>query len=124
VQRIARTTRFVFSVNVDGVFNTVLPLVDPMRSRGNGHVVILSSCAGYGALGSEGLAYCSSKAAVRVWGDGLRMLLRPHGVRVTVVTPGFIRTAMTDAFSGPQPFKIELQDAIAGARWQNDESFA
>ena len=55
-------------------------------------------------------------AQVRVWGEGMRQLLAPHGVCVTVVCPGFIETAMTDIIEGthPMPFKVSLSTAIAG----------
>ena len=65
-------TRDVFRVNLDGVLNTVLPILGPMRARRRGQIAIMSSVAGFRGLAGAP-AYCASKAAVRVWGEGLRI---------------------------------------------------
>jgi len=81
--------RAIFAVNVDGVFNTVLPALPFLRARGRGQVGIMSSLAGFrGFPGAP--AYCASKAAVRVWGEALRGELAPFGVGVSVICPGFV----------------------------------
>ena len=99
-------------VNYLGVvyaFDAVLP---GMLQRGAGHVVAVSSLAAYKGLpGSAG--YCASKAAVNVFCEALRIELRPRGVAVTAVCPGFIRTPMTAAQTNPMPF---LMDADAAAK--------
>lgn len=66
---IVRATREVFAINVDGVFNTVLPLIERMRARRSGQIAIVASVAGFGPL-TGNVAYSASKAAVRVWGQG------------------------------------------------------
>lgn len=64
-------TRRIFAVNVDGVINTVMPLIVPMARRGHGQIAIMSSLAAFrGMPGAP--AYCASKAAVRLWGEALR----------------------------------------------------
>lgn len=90
----AEQARRIFAVNVDGVLNTVLPAIEPMRARRRGQVAVVSSLASFvGFAGAP--AYCASKAAVRVWGEALRGWLAPEGVAVSVVCPGFVETAMT-----------------------------
>jgi short-subunit dehydrogenase len=89
----ADLVRRVFAVNVQGTFNTVLPALPFMRRRGRGKVVLISSFAGFRGLGGMP-AYGASKAAVRVWGEGLRAWLAADGVVVTVVCPGHVRTPM------------------------------
>lgn len=94
--------RRIFDVNVTGVLNTVEPLLGRMISRGRGQVALMSSLAGF--VGWPGApAYCASKAAVRVYGEGLRASLARTGVKVNVICPGFVRSPMTDAndFSMP-----------------------
>ena len=59
-----------------------------------------------------------SKAAVRVWGETLRPELRRHGVRVSVICPGFVRSGMTDAAKAGRkgismPFFWETDTAAA-----------
>jgi NAD(P)-dependent dehydrogenase (short-subunit alcohol dehydrogenase family) len=86
--------RRIFAVNVDGVVNTVAPILDAMAARGSGQIAIISSLAGFRGLPGAP-AYCASKAAVRVWGEALRADWSRRGVRVNVVCPGFVTTRMT-----------------------------
>ncbi len=87
-------TRRIFAVNVDGVFNTVMPLIPAMVARGRGQIAIMSSLASFrGFPGAP--AYCASKAAVRLWGEALRPDLATKGVAVCVICPGFVESRMT-----------------------------
>jgi len=89
-------TRRIFAVNVDGVINTVMPLIVPMARRGRGQIAIMSSLAAFrGMPGAP--AYCASKAAVRLWGEGLRAELAPRSIGVSVICPGFVVSRMTGA---------------------------
>jgi len=104
--------RHIFAVNIDGVLNTVFPILPAMQARKSGQIGIMSSLAGYrGFPGAP--AYGASKAAIKVWGEALRGDLRPSGVGVSVIMPGFIKTAMTDANDFPMPF---LMPAARAAR--------
>ena len=60
--------------------------------------------------------YAASKAAVRIYGEALRVELRPRGVRVSVICPGFVRTPMTDGAKFPMPMLMEVEDAAAAIR--------
>ncbi|HTH15689.1 MAG TPA: SDR family NAD(P)-dependent oxidoreductase [Magnetospirillum sp.] len=103
-------TRAIFAVNVDGVFNTVLPAMELMRARGHGQIALVSSLASFrGMPGAP--AYCASKAAVRVWGEALRGELAKDGVRVSVICPGFVTTRMTAANDFPMPFLMGADKA-------------
>lgn len=102
--------RRIFAVNVNGVVNTVLPAVEPMRARRRGQIVIMASLAGFRGFASAP-AYCASKAAVRVWGEGLRGWLARDGVGVTVICPGFVRTRMTAVNRFPMPFLMDTENA-------------
>ena len=83
----AEQARHLFCVNVDGVFNTVLPVIPAMLERGRGHIALMSSLASFrGFPGAP--AYCASKAALRVWGEGQRggpacLGRRPEGLAST-----------------------------------------
>ena len=50
---------------------------------------------------------------MRAWGEGLRGDLRPQGVKVNVVMPGFIKTPMTDANRFAMPFLMSAERAAA-----------
>lgn len=106
----ADQTRRIFSVNIDGVANTILPIIPAMRARKSGHIAIMSSLAGFmGLAGSP--AYCASKAAMRAWGEGLRGWLAPDNVTVSVICPGFVTTRMTAGNAYPMPFLMDCDKA-------------
>ena len=102
--------REMFRVNVNGVFNTVLPVLPVMQERRRGQIAIVSSIAGYRGLPSSP-AYAASKAAVKSWGEGLRPLLGPCGVGVTVICPGFVESRITSQNPFPMPFLMDAQRA-------------
>jgi short-subunit dehydrogenase len=102
--------RALFAVNLDGVLNTVLPLVPLMSKRGGGQIGLVSSLAGFRGLPSAP-AYCGSKAAVKAFGEGLVGTLHPLGVGVSVICPGYVRTPLTDANDFPMPFLMEADRA-------------
>ena len=108
--------RRIFAVNVDGVMNTVLPLIPRMQARRRGQIALMASLAGFrGFPGAP--AYCGSKAAVKIYGEGLRGVLAGSGVEVSVICPGYVRTPMTDRNGFPMPF---LMDADKAARLIRD----
>lgn len=103
--------RAIFAVNVDGVFNTVLPAIPLMAKAGSGQIAIMASLAGYRGFPSAP-AYCGSKAAVKVWGEGLRGELADQGIGVSVIMPGFVTTAMTAVNDFPMPFLMPPERAV------------
>ena len=105
-------TRRIMETNVDGAFNTVLPVLPAMVARKRGQVAVMSSLASFrGFPGAP--AYCASKATLRLWGEGQRVWLRQHNVKLSVICPGFVRTPMSDGNPYPMPF---LMDAERSAR--------
>lgn len=105
-------TRRIISVNVDGVLNTVLPVIPRMIARGRGQIALMSSLASFrGFPGAP--AYCASKAMVRIWGEALRPDLAVHGVEVSVICPGFVVSRMTAANKFPMPLLMTAERAAA-----------
>lgn len=102
--------RAIFAINVDGVINTVTPLIKPMTARRRGQIAIMSSLASFRGLPGAP-AYCASKAAVRVWGEALRAELAPHGVDVSVICPGFVVSRMTAANDFRMPLLMPVDRA-------------
>ena len=83
-----------------------------MIGAGRGQIALMSSLASFVARpGTEG--YCASKAAVRVWGEGLRERLRPQGVAVSVICPGFVDTPLTRLNRFPMPMLMPAEPAAA-----------
>ena len=102
--------REIFATNVDGVLNTVLPILPRMRRRSSGQIAIVSSVAGFRGIPGTA-AYCGSKAAVKVYGEGLRGQLWSDGVAVNVVCPGYVVTDMTAVNQFPMPFIMPAERA-------------
>jgi len=106
----AEQVRAIFATNVDGVLNTVLPLLPRLEQRRRGQVALMASLAGHrGFPGAP--AYCGSKAAIKVWGEGLRGQMAASNVEVSVILPGYIKTPMTDANDFPMPFLMPAERA-------------
>ena len=105
-------TRGVFGVNLDGTFNTVLPVIPKLVARRRGQIALVSSLASFRGLpGSP--TYCGSKAALRVWGEGLRGDMHPCGVEVSVICPGFVASRITARNQFPMPFLMSAERAAA-----------
>jgi short-subunit dehydrogenase len=102
----------VFAVNVNGVLNTIHPLIPRMVARGRGHIAIMSSLASIYPLPSAP-AYSASKAAVRYYGDALRASLAAHRVHVSVICPGWIATPLTDQNTFPMPLMMSASHAAS-----------
>jgi short-subunit dehydrogenase len=107
--------RAVIATNVDGMLNTLLPLIPPLCERGRGQIAVVSSLAGFVGLPGAA-AYCASKAANRVYGEALRPMLRPYGVGVSVICPGFVKSRITADNPFPMPFLMEAPAAARAIR--------
>ena len=102
--------RTLMAVNVQGVVNTVEPALPLLVARGGGQLALMSSLAGFRGL-PNAPAYCAAKAAVRLYGEGLRGKLEKTGIRVSVVCPGFIATPLTADNPFPMPFMMSPEAA-------------
>ncbi len=97
-------------VNLLGMAYAIEAALPSMLERRRGHVV------GVGSLSSRRgqpvfSGYCASKAGVATLLEGLRIELRPYGIAVTTVRPGFVRTPMTATFKSPR-FVMEVEPAV------------
>ena len=103
-------SRRIFAINLDGVLNTIDPILPRMRRRGAGAVALMSSLASFRGLPGAP-AYGASKAAVRVLGEALRGDYLPSGVTVSVICPGFVVTPMTARNRFHMPFLMSAERA-------------
>jgi len=87
--------RKIMNVNFFGTINSVNAVYDYYREKKSGHISIVSSVAGYRGFPAGG-AYCASKAALTNYAESLYFDMKRFNVRVSVVSPGFIKTPMTD----------------------------
>jgi short-subunit dehydrogenase len=104
--------QYVVDVNLYGVINTVFPIIEPMRQRKQGHIVLVSSLAAYRGLPITP-AYCASKAAVKSYGEALRGWLKTDNIKVSVICPGFVDSKMSQKFTGSRPFLLTPTQAAS-----------
>ena len=104
------STRAIFETNIFGVLNTVMPAIEVMKPIRHGHIAIVSSLSGYRGMASCP-AYSASKSCVKAWGEALWGSLKPAGISVTVICPGFIETPLTDKNQFKMPFLMKASKA-------------
>jgi short-subunit dehydrogenase len=96
-------TNAVMETNFFGAMHAVLPVVERMRARKRGQIAIVSSLAALHGMAISP-AYCASKSALKAYGESVRPLLARDGLALSIVLPGFVKTAMSDMFPGNKPF--------------------
>ena len=92
----------ILATNVSATVATFAPFIAGMKSNG-GTLVGIGSVAGIRGLPGAG-AYSASKAAVLSYCESLRLELKPHGIRVVTIAPGYIDTPMTRHNPYKMPF--------------------
>ncbi|PZQ70861.1 MAG: short-chain dehydrogenase [Variovorax paradoxus] len=98
-----------FAINNIGLAATFHPFVAGMVKRGSGRLVGIGSVASIRGLPGHG-AYCASKAGVVAYCESLRGELRPTGVKVVTLCPGYIDTPLTQGNRYGMPFLMQADD--------------
>jgi 3-oxoacyl-[acyl-carrier protein] reductase len=93
----------VFEVNVLGVYLCCRAVIPGMLERGGGRIVNVASGAAY-LPGSSSTAYSASKAAVHRFSETLANQLKDRGISVFSISPGLVRTRMTEDFGDEAPW--------------------
>ncbi len=94
--------RDIMEVNYFGTMNSINSIYNYFSEKKNGQISIISSVAGYRGLPAAG-AYCASKAALTSFAESLNFEMKMKNVRVSLISPGFIKTPMTDQNDFPMP---------------------
>jgi NADP-dependent 3-hydroxy acid dehydrogenase YdfG len=94
--------REIMEVNYFGTMNSINSIYNYFSEKKDGQISIVSSVAGYRGLPAGG-AYCASKAALTSFAESLNFDMQMKNVRVSLVSPGFIKTPMTDQNDFPMP---------------------
>ncbi len=100
----------VFDVNARGAMATLVAAIPVMLAQQRGHLVGVTSLAGVRGLPTSA-AYSASKAALSTFLESLRIDLRPTGIRVTDVQPGFVATPINMTAKYPMPFRWPVERA-------------
>jgi short-subunit dehydrogenase len=95
--------RKIMEVNYFGTMNSINSVYDYYNDKKSGQISIISSVAGYRGLPGAG-AYCASKSALTSFTESLQFEMKRKNVRISLVSPGFIKTPMTDQNNFPMPF--------------------
>jgi 3-oxoacyl-[acyl-carrier protein] reductase len=93
----------VFEVNVLGVYLCCRSVIPGMLARGGGRIVNVASGAAY-LPGPTNTSYSASKAAVHRFSETLALQLEPHGIPVFSISPGLVRTRLTESFGDDAPW--------------------
>lgn len=86
-----KAVRELFDINIFGLLNVVRNVLPIMRGQGTGHIFNVSSLGAYN-VGPLSGPYCATKHAVKALSETLAMEVKPFGIHVTDVKPGFMRT--------------------------------
>lgn len=105
------SVRRLIGVNLLGAVNSIHAVVPEMLERGAGHLVAISSLAGFRGL-PRSAAYSASKAGMTAFFESARLDVQKKGIAVTIIQPGFIKTPLTAGRHNNMPFLMELDAAI------------
>jgi len=91
----SKKIREIMETNFFGTINCIMAVNAYFRGRKNGHISIVSSVAGYRGLPAAS-GYCASKAALTSLAESLFFDFKRYNVRISLISPGFIKTPLTD----------------------------
>lgn len=101
----------VYRTNVFGLLNVTRAVLPVMRKQRSGHIMNVSSMGGYQANPTLGI-YASTKFAIEGISEALYGEMKPLGIHVTAIGPGFLRTDFLDP-SSLQHAKVKIEDYAA-----------
>ena len=105
-----KQSKFVMDVNYFGVLNCVKAVEKYFKDQRKGHISIVSSIAGYRGLPNSS-GYGPSKAALNNFAESIFFDFKKYNVRISVISPGFIKTPLTDKNDFPMPFLRSVEFA-------------
>ncbi len=101
--------RETIDINLTGAMATVDAAATLFREQGYGHIVGVSSIAGFRGLPGSA-AYSASKAGLSIYLEGVRAELRRYNVDITLLHPGFIATPINESLRR-RPFLVDAETA-------------
>ncbi|TCD12331.1 SDR family NAD(P)-dependent oxidoreductase [Oricola cellulosilytica] len=100
-----------YQINVFGVLNGLVPLIERMKAAGRGQVVLVGSVSGYSGLPAAS-AYGASKAALTHMAESLLFDFEKMNIRIQIVNPGFIDTPLTEKNDFAMPALMPVEKAV------------
>lgn len=98
-------------INAKGVMNALWPVMNGMKQRRHGTIVMMSSIAGRKVY-PDHTVYCGTKYFVHAVSESIRGQLAPHDVRVVVISPGIIDTEVLDHVTDPNTLKAYRDNKV------------
>ena len=98
-----KQNKFVMETNFFGVLHCIKSVEKYFKDKKDGHISIVSSVAAYRGLPNSS-GYGPSKAALTNLSESLYFDFKKHNVRISLISPGFIKTPLTDKNEFPMPF--------------------
>jgi short-subunit dehydrogenase len=95
--------KFVMNTNYFGVLHCIKSVEGYFKNKKEGHISIVSSIAGYRGLPNSS-GYGPSKAALTNLAESLYFDFKKYNVRISLISPGFIKTPLTDKNEFKMPF--------------------
>ncbi len=102
--------RRLIDTNLTAAILAAQAAVPYMIRQGGGHLINVASVAGHVGVAA---VYSATKFGLRGHSEALRRELRPYGIHVSLVSPGFVRTEMTAGYPGPMASAERVARAIA-----------
>ncbi len=102
--------RQMVDINIGGALNMIDAVYPAMRQAGKGQIVLCGSVAGYCGL-PNGQPYSLTKAAIMNLAQSLKVEAGRYGIDVKLISPGFVRTPLTDQNDFDMPMLIEPEEA-------------
>ncbi|MDD5717497.1 MAG: SDR family NAD(P)-dependent oxidoreductase [Sulfuricurvum sp.] len=101
----------LFQTNFLSVHALLEPIIPKLMEQESGDIVFISSLASLLTMPTS-IAYSSSKRALNAYAEGLHYQLKPHGINVMTILPGFIDSEMTQKNRFKMPFFMETNEGI------------
>jgi short-subunit dehydrogenase len=102
----------VFKTNFLSVHALLEPIIPKLIEQKSGEVVLISSLASLFTMPTS-IAYSSSKRALNAYAEGLHYQLKPDGITVMTILPGFIESEMTQKNHFKMPFYMSTEKGVA-----------
>lgn len=100
----------MIEINIGGALNAIQAVYPAMRQAGKGQIVLCGSVAGYCGLPNS-QPYSLTKAAIMSLAQTLKVEAERHNIDVKLISPGFVRTPLTDKNNFSMPMMIEPEEA-------------
>lgn len=102
--------RRIVDVNLMGTLNALAAVLPYLRAQKSGQIALCGSVAGYRGL-PHAQPYAATKAAIKNLAESACLEETRNGVDVRLISPGFVRTPMTDKNNFPMPMMVSPEDA-------------